>query len=351
MKCITGKYGWLLAFSCWLLATGCSSDSAGDQHQSAGSPLQVAPYISAYQHSGASSRRAVSTGYSAYTPDHDISIGLYVLPEGTTTATNDDVKLIRYSNGDWHSQAIVEGNHQYSIYGYMPKSITSAISVNAGNVVLTLTGIPAVMADDVCIVTGVKDGKIGEAGNLYQGAFGYAGKSNNNYLCLLMDHLFAAVNLNFTVDPDYSALRIIKLKKMELSTTMASMNATVTLTPNSTDSDPVTFVNYTSTNGTSSAVFFESTTGVEINAANAEMLRGYFSCFAPELSNNLTLVSTYDVYDRKGNKIQENRTASNKLPNLNAVRGQRVTINLNIAPTYLGVLSDPDVDNPTITVN
>ena len=82
MKCITGKYGWFLAFCCWLLAVSCSSDSSGEQQRSTGSPLQIMPYIAAYQSNDALSRRAVSAGYTEYTPAHDIVIGLYVLKNG-----------------------------------------------------------------------------------------------------------------------------------------------------------------------------------------------------------------------------------------------------------------------------
>ena len=63
------------------------------------------------------------------------------------------------------------------------------------------------------------------------------------------------------------------------------------------------------------------------------------------------MVTTYDVYDRKGNLIRENSEATNKLPNLAAVRGQKVQVNLTVNPTYLYVLSDPDLDNPTITID
>lgn len=345
MRYITGKYVWLLAISFLLLAISCSSDSTdtGGGEQRTGSPLQVMPYTTAYQSNQALSR-AASTGYSEYTPLHDITIGLFVLPDTDNPPT---AKLIRYSSGVWHSQAMVEGGHNYTIYGYMPKeSITSSISQSGGNVILTLSGINAVNADDVCFVTGVKD----ETGDLLQGQFSYAGKSSGNNLRLLMDHLFAALNVQFSVDPDYAALRTIKLKSLMVTTTKSSVDATITLTPNTTDTDPVTSVTYSNLTGTSSsATFFESATGEVLTDAS---ISKYYCCFAPELCGSLTLVSTYDVYDRKGNKIREDCTATNKLPNLNAVRGQRVTLSLNVAPTYLGQLSEQDLDdNLKFTVN
>ncbi len=97
----------------------------------------------------------------------------------------------------------------------------------------------------------------------------------------------------------------------------------------------------------SHAVFFDETAGVELNDAKATAAT---CCFAPGASNDLSLTTTYEVYDRHNNDIGE-RTVTNKLPNLDATRGQRVVVKLTVAPTYLGVLSDKDLDNPTIKIN
>lgn len=343
MKCITGKYGWLLAISCWLLAVSCSSDSSGEQQRSTGSPLQIMPYIAAYQSNDALSRRAVSAGYTAYTPAHDIVIGLYVLKNGEPV--DNTVKLISYSNHDWHSQTTVENGVSYTIYGFMPKKepISSSITQNAGNVVLTLSNVDAVSPDDICFITGVKDSD----GDLDQGQFGYTGKTSDNFIRLLLDHLFASVKFNFTVDTDYSQLRTIKLKSLKLTTSSAPMTAAITLTPNTTGAYPAT-VEYTTSVGTSTpATFFESEDGEQIPTTTTN----FVCCFAPSASSTLSLVTIYDVYDSKGNLIREDCEATNKLPDLEAQRGCQVTLNLKVAPTYLYQLSEPDLDNPTITIN
>ena len=215
-----------------------------------------------------------------------------------------------------------------------------------------MTGISAVTADDICFVTGVKDGAKNNPGNLYQGQFSYRGKVDNNYVCLLMDHLFASVKFTFAVDDTYAALRTIKLKKLELSTTKASVNATITLTPNTTDSDPVTSVTYTTVSGTAAtAAFFNSTEGLPLNKrSEGATAIPDFCCFAPILNNELTLKTTYDVYDRYDNLIRKNSVATNKLPYIQTQRGQSVTLNLTVNPTYLYQLSEPDLDNPTIKI-
>lgn len=301
------------------------------------------PYIAAYQSNDALSRRAVSAGYTEYTPAHDIVIGLYVLKN--EEPVDNTVKLISYSNHDWHSQATVENGVSYTIYGFMPKKepISSSITQNAGNVVLTLSNVDAVSPDDICFITGVDD----KTGDLLQGQFGYTGKSDENYIRLLMDHLFASVKFNFSVDADYSKLRTIKLKSLKLTTSSAPMTAAITLTPNTTGAYPAT-VEYTTSVGTSTpATFFESEDGEQIPTTTTN----FVCCFAPSASSTLSLVTTYDVYDSKGNLIRKNCEATNKLPDLEAQRGYQVTLNLKVAPTYLYQLSDPDLDNPTITIN
>ena len=180
----------------------------------------------------------------------------------------------------------------------MPKTnaMTPTISQSGDDVILTLGGIPAVIAEDVCFITGVKD----TSGDLLQGKFNYTGQSTDNDVRLLMDHLFAAVNLNFTVDDEYSALRKIKLKGMALTTTNTSVQAVITLRPNDDEEDPVQSVEYTPTTaeeGTLTATFFENTAGIDIKD-DAATIGDYFGYFAPGQSSGLTLVCTYDVYDR-----------------------------------------------------
>lgn len=352
IRYITGRKScWLLAVGCWLLAA-CSSDSTGESGGKTGSTLRIATYTTAYEETDLQ-MRAVSAGFTEYVPSSDMRIGLFVIPDenppaGAFTTANPFI----FTNGYWDSNVTMEANKGYTIYGYMSKSApTSATIAKVGDVAtMTVTGISAVTADDICFVTGVKDGAKNDPGNLYQGQFSYRGKVDNNYVCLLMDHLFASVKFTFAVDDTYAALRTIKLKKLELSTTNASVNATITLTPNTTDSDPVTNVTYTTVPGTAAAAeFFSSTEGLPLSKKSEGVtVISDFCCFAPVLNDGLSLTTTYDVYDRHGNLIRENSEATNKLPYIQTQRGQSVTLNLTVNPTYLYQLSEPDLDNPTI---
>jgi hypothetical protein len=160
-----------------------------------------------------------------------------------------------------------------------------------------------------------------------------------------MDHLYAGALFNLKIDADYALLRTIKLKTMTLSTDKGSVNAVISLKHNTTGASPVSSATYTASGSSDAVVIFNSDEGVALDKTTALVIN---ACFAPTLSNSLTLVTTYDVYDRKGDLIRQNCTATNKLPNLEAVRGQRVQLNMTVNPSYLGVLSDPDLDNPTI---
>ena len=135
---------------------------------------------------------------------------------------------------------------------------------------------------------------------------------------------------------------------MTLRTDCGSVIATISLAHNTTGASPISNVEFEASGSSDPVLVFNSDAGTALDKDTPVDIN---ACFAPTLSNNLTIVTTYDVYDRKGNLIRENSTATNKLPNLDAVRGQKVQVNLTVNPTYLSVLSEPDLDNPTIKIN
>ena len=268
-------------------------------------------------------------------------------------------KQFHYRQNDhrWHSNIEVTSGQSYRLYAYAPAdAVTAAISEeSAAGVTMTFTQLPTVSSQDICFAVGVQH--MTEANgtkDIKLGKFSFAGAvQDHNFINLLMDHLYAGIKLQMTIDGEYTQLRTIKIRKLELKSTNSTAQAVVTLTSNTENNDPVQSVTYSSLSGTERIVtFFESTEGVALNATNTTtpLALEAMCCFVPTLSGDLTLVTTYDVYDKNGNRIGE-RTASNKLPNMEAGRGDCVTLTMNVRPTYLYVLSDPDLDNPTITVN
>lgn len=347
MKYITGDE-WLKVIGYWfmviglMLIAGCSSDSSDEQQTNNNQVLHITAYTTSYQDI-ASSRRAAPSGFTVYAPTTDFSVGLFMMSSETPTPS---VQYIRRSNNTWHSSILVKGGANYEIYGFMPRfdGMTPTISKTDGTITMTLPNIDAVSAQDVCVITGVSDATANVTP--VEGSFAYTGRSDVNNINVLMDHLFAAVSFNFSVNENFNNLRKIKLKKLELQATNEKVTATVTLTSNNPGASPVTAVSYT-TSGTdeAKATFFESEAGEQLPIAN---IKDYLCYFAPTLSNGekLTLLSTYDVYDRTGTKlIRKGCTATNKVPNLYTSRGERVTVNLTVNPTYIYQLSDADLDN------
>jgi hypothetical protein len=280
-------------------------------------------------------------------------MGVYMLLSENPTTDWASPKLGRITynpnTNKWNAYFEVTADKTYTVYGYMPKTgeMGSTLTKTVANAAtLTINNIKPVTTDDICIITGVKD----TDDELKEGLFSwYTPVGDKTYfISLLMDHLYAAAQFRLKIDADYANLRTIKLKTMKLRTNKGSVNAAISLTHNDTGASPITDVTYTASVSSDSIVIFNSDEGVALDKTTPLTINSYF---APTLSNNLTLVSTYDVYDSKGNLIRQNCTAPpNKIPDLSAVRGQRVLVNLTVNPTYIYVMSDPDLNNPTIKI-
>lgn len=292
----------------------------------------------------------MTTAATTVTEDYS-PIGVFLVENGA--ATQSDRFIYKSNESLWRSKLEVTSNHNYAIYGYAPAdAVTAAISDESlTGATLTFTNLPAVSSQDICFVAGVQQVETtADEKDIHLGQFSFTGKAQDqNFANLLLDHVYAGLCIQATIGTEYAQLRSIKIRKLELQTTTASATATIVLAANDTETSPVQSATYSSLLGTEehSAIFFESTEGVELDATT---LTEATCCFVPTLGSELTLITTYDVYDRYGNKISE-RTATNKLPNLNAARGQRVNLALTIEPTYLGVLSDKDLDDPTVKVS
>ena len=260
----------------------------------------------------------------------------------------------------WSSNISVKQGSNYYVYGFMPASLSASIAKNNGSydnkAIININNLDAVSPADICVVTGVKGFETpitdsSTSGRVDLGSFSYTGQAKgNNYIYLLLDHLYACVDLEYTLEAFYSTLRQIKLRKVEIAATNSKKhNLTVTIDSNNT---PVYSVSDTeATNASGSAVIYDKTEEDAENIPNT--LEGYLSVpgfFKPELTNQFVVTSYYDVYNRKGDLVRKGCKAENKLSlrGTNISRGQKRTVKFTIIPTYLYVLSEPDLDNPTI---
>ena len=286
-----------------------------------------------------------------------------VSTEGNFTFNKDAV--VKTDNGaitktGWSSNISVKQGTNYYVYGFMPANLSASIAKNDGSyenkAIITLNNLDAVSPADVCVITGVKgfDTPITDSsttGSVDLGSFSYTGKAKgSNYIYLLLDHLYACVDLEYTLEAFYSTLRQIKLRKVEIAATGSKKhNLTVTIDGNNASIYSVSDTEASSASG--SAVIYDKTEAEAENIPNT--LEGYLSVpgfFKPELTNQFVVTSYYDVYNRKGDLVRKGCKAENKLSlrGTTISRGQKRTVKFTIIPTYLYVLSEPDLDNPTI---
>jgi len=280
--------------------------------------------------------------------------------------------------------AILSGD--YYAYGFVPKDAADNATITklrpndgectwAEGAVLTIQGLKAV-ATDPCVMIGAKHGPDADhdsglrAGDfkfhLDTGKTGEVGHEviNPNYLYFLFDHLYSALSISMRVNGTYHALRHIKLKGLKLRTLTSDdkspykANVTITLRANDTGTNPISDsdisydpegIVYSETGG----VIYSNSTGFLLDT-DWSMFLGHFM---PNGVTTLILTSTYDVYDTKGNLVRKDCEATNTLLISELFSGQTVsnrgwkyTVRLVINPTYLYVMSDPDLDNPTVTV-
>lgn len=336
--------------------------------------LQLVPYSQEMAETSPLSTRAVTlpTGYSPYYGPN--SIGVYAT---TASEAPDKVRTFSYVNGAWNSQVSVTNSIKYYLYGYMPvhEDIHCAISKLSDNedyskgAILTFTNLPPVLAGDFSVVTGIRQVSSAnptESDSLTAGNFSYEGKATgSNFVCLMLDHLYSCVSFKFLVDDVYSQLRTIKLKTVELKTAnLFADTLTITLRQKP-ETETSGYEPYTISWGNQISrpndyvTLFTSEEGELLPMINDKTVDGYFAPFQDDIANALVLRCTYDVYDKNvttehpdGNLVRANCVAENKLPENRVTAGvnQRTLLTITVNPTYLYVLSEPDLDNPTITI-
>ena len=368
------------------LMGGCTNDEEPPRTKTTEAPVaEVRSYATLFDEYIAKTRAwTIPDGYEAY-EDGAQTIGF------AFTQDNNDEPIYGtfYKSGNWRVNVtdprksvedIVAGT--YYLYGYIPH--TSGVQLEAydqdGNYAnysagakVILTNVPSVMPKDLCVVIGAKDGSSENHNGLRMGDFTYTAKAfskdgdERNYVYLLFDHLYAALRIRMKVHTDYAALRTIKLKELKLSTkagdTKTTPKTTITVDLARTDgSDPdespiksITYNPQPQGEAIEGGLTFWSSAAGETLTTDFTARVGHFM---PYNISTLVLTSIYDVYDTKGNLIRENCKATNTMVLKDLFSGQTTTnggysytVNMTIQPTYLYMLSDPDLDNPTVTVS
>lgn len=369
MRCIIGNVNetmnWKRYLTYWMcgglvtvspfLLQGCSQDAAPSEQQ--GMSMQL---------SGVTRAGNSETGTEPVTDAH---IRVFLANGNAVTEG-----LFTYNNqGGWNSTVKVIAGTTYHVYGYMPSDIADSHSVTSSGTVatMTLTGMKAVSDQDVCVLVGIQRVTSPTAEkNVVEGNYTYeAGEEGTNYAYVLMDHLYASLKASFSVNADYDALRQIYLKEVTFISGYNKVNAVITFTDD-TDGSGLTNVTMNKvtpategTKGSATTTLPNSDSGkmgtklpIE-NSGTYDVLFYFAPTIFDSVDDAMIVKSTYDVYDRKGNLVRSDCTAENKLvfsakfgSDVIIARGLQYQLKMTVTPTYLYMLSDPDLDNPTVSV-
>lgn len=323
-------------------------------------------------------RHALPTGFVAYealdpqTKPEDATIRCYMTLSGTADPI---VGSFRYNGEDWSAHVSAEGGSTYYIYGFMPQSEASKVSIApyssnyANGATMTITGLDAVTTKDPSVIVGVKGNNnntdlitaLDWTTSPRLGCFDYTMKTDDSgdYIYILVDHLYSALNFRFKVSTKYSTLRTIRLKEVSImpyndAATVKTVSATVDIVANNSGESPLAPVTWTSAStgvpATPTVIWDHNDEPVVLTTDDTDL--STLACIAPGINSRFQLKCTYDVYDADNTLlVKEDQTAQN-IFTLSAplAAGEMHAFVVTVDPTYLYVLAEPDFDNPTFTL-
>lgn len=356
-----------------LLLSGCSSESSDSEWRedaSKGRDLYLMLYPQLYEDiTPSDSHRALPLGFVSYDDlsprmaDDAMQVHCFMTHAADVDFQGD---FSHVGSSSWFSKIPLDDG-TYQVYGFMPSTKLTNVKIfpqtnyETGARIIA-SGFPALTDADPCVIVGVK----GASGNsspiagmdMQLGTFSYNAGNEGDHLYVLLDHLYAALHLRFNINSDYSKLRTIKLTRLSLTAqSVKTVDVIATLTAGSADPLQVAITNHVIGMGDEIVLF--NGTGAKEKQLYPTTTLDFLACVAPDANRTFVMKTTYNVYDRQGNLIRENRTVENTLnisESTMLARGKKLIFNLTVNPTYIYVLSDPDLsdpdwDKPDVTVN
>lgn len=373
--------GLLCMSAAWLFYS-CSDDSGTAKqivHEQNVRELHVVLGSQQYEDVTPSTRTTLPTGYEEYNystalvPITQIQ-GYMTIPANINVDAGEErflPCLFSYSDTEdnWTSRIALE-DQTYYFYGFMPREdIGGSVSIAAygtgdGNyangAVLTFDHLNAVTSKDLCIVVGMKGYGKGTAVPTDMsdrlGKFNYNPSSEGDNLYLLVDHIYSGLEFQMKVNSKYDELRTIKIKSIKLmadngENSVEAIKTKVTVQAGSaTPMSVETVGSYQRGSGNGNAAVLYESDNSEGKVLTTEY-QSFLACLWPNVNHKFVLETKYDVYDKKGNRVREDQTARNAITLQHSIPvGTKYIVNIEVTPTFLYVLSDADLDNPTFKV-
>ena len=394
--------GLLLCLMSGLFLEACSGDSASDSRSDNSSSDRVVRLSAgarqyhvddAEMASAPGLTRAVtypnpSSDWTTITPSDNM---LVFIAKDKEEPSQSDVlsRLFYHMTTDWQSNITITDagpDNNYLIYGFMPIDAENvSISLLSPNTnykagaKMSIKGLKVLTQTDPCVIVGVGKQETSTSDvTLKWGTFDFTFKEGTSdvidYMSILLDHIYSRYHFKVKIDADYAQLRTIKITKMTLEAlnndgqTLGSVNATVNIQANTTNSNPLSSVTFSRNVGARMVTLFDKTTTTNTSYTNGIVLDKNTSdfqeagfCLAPGDQSVFRLTTVYEVYNRsdKENKLIRTNTVSNTFNTANfkdkkitnTAPGLDHTIQIIVNPTYLYVLSDSDLDNPPFDIN
>ena len=365
----------LICMTAVLLLTACTDDEAPDARSER--QLHLVFASSQYEEEPEGTSRTVTypSGYELSSSTDDF-LSFIADPKENPSSSDVLTRKFNYQTtaGDWQSNVtVLDTEPEYLIYGFMPLDAENttdeaSIALRSGatsytqGATITIKNLKLMTTKDPCVIVGVKkaSNKTDDV-TLELGKFGYKfnAEPGSDYVYILLDHIYAQLRFQIKMESKYADLRTIHVKSMALEPlnesdgVLKSLNVNVTVVPNTTGSNPISSVAFgTPTTGGTAYKLVDDTKDPELELTSDYQPAGpYLHVPASSSFLRYRLTTTYDVYDKKGNLIREDCSATNTFTLSALQRGYYHTVQINVNPTYLYVLSDPDLDNPTITIN
>lgn len=278
-----------------------------------------------------------------------------------------------YVDGVWKSNMRVrkyedDVNVLHNTFGLIANSslldeVSISMSMNGGVPTMTIQNLPVVCNSNILVSSGAA--RADATLNKYSYS-AHMAKEQPEYhkMNFIMDNMMCGVGLSFKIDDRYSRLRSITVKEVKIGksgtvdgkTTAVSTMTTATIG----FGQSALSINYATpaAGGINTSVYSASDLALELSTTAKPVDSKCYIVPGIVTPNDLVMTVKYDVYDKKGNLIRENQTATNKLTKALSDNSSNSLIKANnminllvtVAPTYLYSLGDDDLDNPGITI-